>query len=74
MGKDPVLEAKRERIVTIIRLILVIVGVVLALLGISGMLGSIAMEPQLGLYLSVAGLALALTGLLKSAFFLEFLS
>ena len=65
MEDDSVLNEKQERIVAILRILAVVVGAVLLLLGILGMFGEIAIDRMSCLGLIVAGLLMMLSGILK---------
>lgn len=77
MARRLSLGTKHERIVTVIRIVFVTIGTIIMLIGISGMLGHGVIDTpilnQLGLFvMSIVGIAMILTGLFKTAFFIDF--
>jgi hypothetical protein len=71
------MDAKHEYLVLALRLVLVIVGGFVLLIGISGMLGDVILDTpvhdNLGYFvLLLAGATLVLTGVFKTGFFIDF--
>jgi len=75
--EDHALDAKHEYVVTSLRVVLVIIGGFVLLIGVSGMLGNVILETpihdNLGYFvLLLAGATLVLTGVFKTGFFIGF--
>jgi hypothetical protein len=71
------MDAKHEYLVLALRLVLVIVGGFVLLIGISGMLGDVILDTpvhdNLGYFvLLLAGATIVLTGVFKTGFFIDF--
>jgi hypothetical protein len=75
--EEQAMDAKHEYLVLALRLVLVIVGGFVLLIGISGMLGDVILDTpvhdNLGYFvLLLAGATLVLTGVFKTGFFIDF--